>query len=311
MWQRRRTPSAPIRPDPTTALRRRRRDPSGRREASGVKNSLWFPGRAGSGGGRALAIAGGRSAEPPPPVSFRLPACSIRALFTALPFPSDSSVPAAAVHALLAALPFASDPTPRLRRAALLLAVDPIYASTPELQFPRQHRDLIHDHYIPHLIAEAARMRLKSRECRLYTNRATGPDDDNHRLWTSHAFAHPSTFDTLAAHPALRNCLGVGDEGCEEADAVTSLMAKAEGLLAAAGVRITPADIAEVFMGCDGAGAAAALRKLVDEPRQRRDVKYASTCGCSVLRLLERTGPLRRKSYRCCTRPQGIRKRDG
>jgi len=52
-----------------------------------------------------------------------------------------------------------------------------------ELQFPRQHRDLIHDHYIPHLIDEATRMRLKSRERRLYTNRATGPGDlDHHRL---------------------------------------------------------------------------------------------------------------------------------
>ncbi|CAN6215773.1 unnamed protein product [Urochloa humidicola] len=79
--------------------------------------------------------------------------------------------------------------------------------------------------------------------------------------------------------PALRvlakNYLGVGDEGCEDADddpdAVNGLMTEAEGLVAAAGVRITPADIAEVFMGCDGAGAAAALRKLVDELRRRRD----------------------------------------
>ncbi|CAM0909655.1 unnamed protein product [Alopecurus aequalis] len=73
-----------------------------------------------------------------------------------------------------------------------------------ELQFPHQHRDFVHDSYIPHVIDEATRMRLTSRERRLYTNRAAAPGEDHHRLWTSHAFSHPSTFDTLAVDPALR-----------------------------------------------------------------------------------------------------------
>ncbi|CAN6374662.1 unnamed protein product [Urochloa humidicola] len=75
-----------------------------------------------------------------------------------------------------------------------------------ELQFPRQHRDLIHNHYIPHLVDEATKMRLKSRERRLYTNRAAafGFGEEYHQMWTSHDFSHPSTFDTLALDPALR-----------------------------------------------------------------------------------------------------------
>ncbi|CAM0913753.1 unnamed protein product [Alopecurus aequalis] len=72
------------------------------------------------------------------------------------------------------------------------------------LQFPRQHRDFVHDSYIPHVIDEATRMRLTSRDRRLYSNRAAAPGEDYHRLWTSHAFSHPSTFDTLAVDPVLR-----------------------------------------------------------------------------------------------------------
>jgi hypothetical protein len=36
-------------------------------------------------------------------------------------------------------------------------------------------------------------------------NRVTAPVDDIHRLWTPHAFSHPSTFDMLAIDPMLRN----------------------------------------------------------------------------------------------------------
>ena len=33
---------------------------------------------------------------------------------------------------------------------------------------------------------------------------------------------------------------------------------------------MTPADVAEVFMGCDGDGAPAALQKLVDDLNSKR-----------------------------------------
>ncbi|KAK1641935.1 hypothetical protein QYE76_059740 [Lolium multiflorum] len=77
-------------------------------------------------------------------------------------------------------------------------------------------------------------------------------------------YCSPAALRVLA-----KNYLGVGEDTDDE---VNGLMAQAEGLLAADDdVRITPADIGEVFMGCDGAGASAALRKLVGELRRRRD----------------------------------------
>jgi chaperone BCS1 len=111
----------------------------------------------------------------------------------------------------------------------------------------------------------------------------------NHPERLDRALLRPGRMDKkielgYCTPPALRvlakNYLGVGDEGCEDADAdpdtVNTLMAEAEGLLAAAEVQITPADIAEVFMGCDGDDAACALRKLVGELRRRRDATAAT-----------------------------------
>ncbi|XP_008799441.1 AAA-ATPase At3g50940-like [Phoenix dactylifera] len=75
-----------------------------------------------------------------------------------------------------------------------------------ELSFHRRHRNAVHSIYIPHILDEAARLRLKARERRLYTNRAA-PGEDLYRLWSSVPFAHPSTFDTLAIEPALKDDL--------------------------------------------------------------------------------------------------------
>ncbi|AQK66666.1 AAA-ATPase [Zea mays] len=75
------------------------------------------------------------------------------------------------------------------------------------LQFPRRHRDVVRDAYIPHVLDMAARLRLKTRERKLYTNNygGCGGPDAHEMLWSSHPFAHPSTFDTLAVDPALRD----------------------------------------------------------------------------------------------------------
>ncbi|KAF7110552.1 hypothetical protein CFC21_110641 [Triticum aestivum] len=91
-------------------------------------------------------------------------------------------------------------------------------------------------------------------------------------------YCTPAALRVLA-----KNYLGVGEDPEDEPDAVVDgLMAEAEGLLAA-DVRITPADIGEVFMGCDGAGASAALRKLVGELRGRRDAPAADTVQSGAL----------------------------
>jgi chaperone BCS1 len=80
-------------------------------------------------------------------------------------------------------------------------------------------------------------------------------------------YCSPAALRVLA-----KNYLGVGEDPDDDydSDTVNDLMAQAEGLLAV-DVRITPADIGEVFMGCDGTGASTALRKLVSELRRRRD----------------------------------------
>ncbi|OAY71717.1 putative mitochondrial chaperone bcs1 [Ananas comosus] len=73
-----------------------------------------------------------------------------------------------------------------------------------KIQFHRRHRDVVHELYIPYVLEEAELIRSKARERKLYTNRAAYPGDDHHRLWSSHAFSHPSTFDTLAIDPVLK-----------------------------------------------------------------------------------------------------------
>ncbi|KAF8658863.1 hypothetical protein HU200_059359 [Digitaria exilis] len=79
------------------------------------------------------------------------------------------------------------------------------------LEFPRRHRDVVRGEYIPHVLAVASALRLKMRERKLYTNGQSychgAPMDEHQMMWSSHPFTHPSTFDTLAMDPALRDAI--------------------------------------------------------------------------------------------------------
>ncbi|MQL82264.1 hypothetical protein Taro_014737 [Colocasia esculenta] len=74
-----------------------------------------------------------------------------------------------------------------------------------ELSFHRRHQVRVQDEYIPFVMEEAARIRFKNRERRLYTNRSAAEDGGCGRHWSSVPFNHPSTFDTLAIDPALKD----------------------------------------------------------------------------------------------------------
>ncbi|CAL9748236.1 unnamed protein product [Musa acuminata subsp. burmannicoides] len=65
-----------------------------------------------------------------------------------------------------------------------------------ELSFHSRHREAVRSQYIPHVLAEAERIRLRARERRLYTNRSVVFGDDHRNPWSPAPFSHPSTFDT-------------------------------------------------------------------------------------------------------------------
>ncbi|XP_042516465.1 AAA-ATPase At3g50940-like [Macadamia integrifolia] len=70
-----------------------------------------------------------------------------------------------------------------------------------ELSFHRRDRTKVQSSYIPHVMEVAEIIRFKNREKKLYTNKS---GDEEARLWSSVPFAHPSTFDTVAIDPVLK-----------------------------------------------------------------------------------------------------------
>ncbi|PIA40886.1 hypothetical protein AQUCO_02400149v1 [Aquilegia coerulea] len=70
-----------------------------------------------------------------------------------------------------------------------------------ELSFHRKYKESVHSSYIPHVMEVAEAIKFRNRERKLYTNRAYNEDG---RIWSSIPFSHPSTFDTLAIDPVLK-----------------------------------------------------------------------------------------------------------
>ncbi|KAM1589714.1 hypothetical protein ACFX10_028579 [Malus domestica] len=72
------------------------------------------------------------------------------------------------------------------------------------LKLPKRHRHALLQPYLHHLTARAEEFERVSRERRLFTNNGHASYDSG---WVSVPFRHPSTFETLALEPQLKNQL--------------------------------------------------------------------------------------------------------
>lgn len=70
------------------------------------------------------------------------------------------------------------------------------------LKLPKRHRQTLLSPYLDHVISRSEEFERVSRERRLFTNNGHGSYDSG---WVSVPFRHPSTFETLALEPQLKN----------------------------------------------------------------------------------------------------------
>ncbi|XP_072979639.1 AAA-ATPase At3g50940-like [Typha angustifolia] len=73
-----------------------------------------------------------------------------------------------------------------------------------ELSFDRSINQWVREHYFPLVLEIAREEEVRQRTRKLYTNRSHG---ERGSLWSSVAFSHPSTFQSLAIHPELKASL--------------------------------------------------------------------------------------------------------
>ncbi|KAG2551140.1 hypothetical protein PVAP13_9KG378200 [Panicum virgatum] len=74
------------------------------------------------------------------------------------------------------------------------------------LEFHESHRDLVLNHYVPHVRRQGRAIMVQNRQRRLYTNIHREDYDDGwyEDVWTHVPFDHPKTFDKLAMDPAKK-----------------------------------------------------------------------------------------------------------
>ncbi|GLJ55342.1 hypothetical protein SUGI_1187510 [Cryptomeria japonica] len=69
-----------------------------------------------------------------------------------------------------------------------------------ELQCHKKDKAKVFDTYLPHILVEGKILELKNRHRKIYTNKG-----NNGLSWTPVVFDHPTTFQTLALDPELKN----------------------------------------------------------------------------------------------------------
>ncbi|KAK3224189.1 hypothetical protein Dsin_011214 [Dipteronia sinensis] len=75
-----------------------------------------------------------------------------------------------------------------------------------ELSFPKKHKDIVFDSYVPFILEEAKAIRDDQRVLRMFTlNTSQCYGGGGGIRWDSINLEHPSTFETLAMEPDLKN----------------------------------------------------------------------------------------------------------
>ncbi|XP_019200233.1 PREDICTED: AAA-ATPase ASD, mitochondrial-like [Ipomoea nil] len=71
-----------------------------------------------------------------------------------------------------------------------------------DLKFNKKHLEVVTKHYLKHVVEEGKRIYKKEKKRRLYTNNKSDDWDDD--MWSYVTWKHPSTFETMALAPKMK-----------------------------------------------------------------------------------------------------------